>query len=391
MRIVFINSVSFGSTGNIIKNLASEFSNFHDVYFCFPRSRSNSIFKTKLYKLFKFGNLISRNIDRFLSYSFGVFGVYSILPTIRLIIFLIKINPQIVHLHNLHGNYLNYPLLFTFLNKKKAIKVVWTFHDTWPFTGHCSHYSAVDCSKFINGCFKCPIHNKNYPKSLKDNSRFNYSLKRKFFTKIRNLTIITPSKWLQKEVEKSFLLNKKIVVIPNGVDKNLFSKKLSIPSNNNKKINLLFVSNVWNKNKGIDIIHDLVELLDRTVYTFNIVGVVVSKVLQSNINYLGLIKNEYLSKLYNENDLFINPSIEETFSLVTAEAICCGIPVIVSNKTALPELIRDKNGKIVLFNNAKSYANIINHFNKSDFNHSSDHIITRSEMSSLYLTEYLNE
>ena len=170
--------------------------------------------------------------------------------TKRIINILRKENPDIIHLHNIHGYYLNYPVLFKYLRDEYKGEVKWTFHDCWPITGHCAHFTLAKCNKWEKKCYKCP-NTKKYPISLLfDNSMNNYKNKKKWFTSVNNLTIITPSNWMKNIVCKSFMGKYDIVTINNTIDTNIFKptkddsvfKKYSLPLN--KRI-IIGVSGVW--------------------------------------------------------------------------------------------------------------------------------------------------
>ena len=158
-------------------------------------------------------NILARLSDRA--------GFFSKKETMRLVAFIESYKPDLIHLHNLHGFYLNIEVLFEYLSAKD-IPVIWTLHDCWAFTGHCSHYSYQGCDKWIKGCNNCPQKNE-YPQSiLLDNSKKNYFDKKRLFTSVKKLTITTPSNWLAQEVKKSFLGRYPIFPIYNGIDLEVF-------------------------------------------------------------------------------------------------------------------------------------------------------------------------
>ena len=178
-----------------------------------------------------------------------------------------EIKPDIVHLHNIHGYYLNYKFLFEYLNARD-IPVVWTLHDCWSFTGHCAHFVTTGCEKWKTGCYACPLKG-DYPKSLVDRSRRNYELKKALFTVNKNLHIVCVSDWLAGLVSDSFFKGKDIRVIKNGVDLNVFKPQQRQQST---KCRVLGVSGVWTKEKGLDDIYRLRLLLDKNRYEIFLVG-----------------------------------------------------------------------------------------------------------------------
>lgn len=257
-----------------------------------------------------------------------------------------EIKPNVIQLHNIHDHYLNYRLLFEYLNKTD-IKVVWTFHDCWAFTGHCFHFITKGCERWKSGCFDCPLQHE-YPKTLFDRSRKNYTMKKNLFGANNNLTIIACSEWIANFVRQSFLKDKPIYVINNGVDLNVFKDSESLDTNK-KSFHVLAVSNVWNKDKGFDDILKLREILSNE-YEITIVGVT-----KQQLNFLpqGIVGIERtqnvheLVALYSKADVFINPTYADNFPTVNLEALACGTPVITYRTGGSPEAIDEKTGVVV--------------------------------------------
>ena len=263
------------------------------------------------------------------------------------------INPDIIHLHHLHGYYINIKLLFDYLSMAK-ISVVWTFHDCWSMTGHCCHFDYVCCEKWKTECDNCP-QKKEYPKSLFiDRSKKNYNLKKRLFKSVPEMIIVSVSKWLDGNVSQSFLKNVDHQVIYNGVDIDVFKPSKNQDSTLVKyEISgcfvILGVASSWGKKKGIE---DFIELGKYLKNDEKIILVGLSAEQQEKLpaNIIGLSKTEnkqQLVDLYNTADVFMNLSVEETFGLTTAEALACGTPAIVYNATACPELIDLETGIVV--------------------------------------------
>ena len=179
-----------GSTGRIAEGIAEIV--IDDKWTCYTAyGRWGNPSKTYLYKI---GNRCAIYSHYLISKLFDMHGLGSICATKRLILKIKEIKPDLIHLHNIHGYYLNYPLLFDFLSRSD-IPVVWTLHDCWAYTGHCAYYSNIDCNKWKQGCYACP-NLQDYPASLfYDNSRKNYELKKKSLTSLKTLTIVTVSRW----------------------------------------------------------------------------------------------------------------------------------------------------------------------------------------------------
>ena len=296
-------------------------------------------------------------------------GRFSTRATKRLVEQIKTIAPDIIHLHNLHGNYINYKILFDYLSEAD-IPVVWTLHDCWPITGHCTHFVFAGCDKWKTECYDCP-EKKSYLKSLIfDRSRKNYLEKREIFNSVKNMTIVPVSKWLGSIVRESFLKDCNIKVIYNGIDIETFKpinegnlkEKHNIPTD--KKV-ILGVATSWNKQKGFDDFLGLYDLLPREKYQIIMIGLT-----QNHINLLphgviGLQRTESVKELaewYSIADVFANLSYAETFGLTTVEALASGTPVIVYNNTASPELIDSSIGRVVETGNIKAVAQAIQIF-----------------------------
>lgn len=262
-----------------------------------------------------------------------------------------EINPDIIHLHQIHGYYLNIILLFEFLSEYGK-PVVWTFHDCWAFTGHCAHFQKVGCEKWKNQCESCPLISA-YPKSLFDRSKKNYNLKKRLFTSVADLHIVTVSKWLEGLAKESFFKQCSIQTIYNGVDICVFRpcdtmhlrKKLGLEGMHV----LVAAATTWSVNKGYNDYIELAGLLDKNIVLI-LVGLEgeLSSSLPSNIIARPRTNSAMeLAEYYSMADIVMNLSYAETFGLTTAEGMACGTPGIVYNATASPELIIPKTGLVV--------------------------------------------
>ncbi|WP_416201290.1 MAG: GDP-mannose-dependent alpha-(1-6)-phosphatidylinositol monomannoside mannosyltransferase [Thermocaproicibacter melissae] len=272
-------------------------------------------------------------------------------------------DPNIIHLHNVHGYYVNIDILFNYL-KEAGKPVVWTLHDCWAFTGHCAYFDYIGCDRWKTGCYKCP-QKKKYPSSiLMDNSKRNFEKKRELFTGVKNMVIVTPSKWLAGLVKKSFLSEYPVKVINNGVDlevfkptKNDFRKKYGLEN----KFIILGVANIWDKRKGYDYFIKLSEMLKQDEI---IVMVGVTEKQRKNLpkNIIGITRtnnvNE-LAEIYSAADVFINPTLEEVLGLVNLEALACGTPVVTFNTGGSPECIDESCGVVVEKGNLKELVNAL--------------------------------
>lgn len=271
--------------------------------------------------------------------------------------------PDLIHLHNIHGYYINYPVLFEYLNTAK-IPVVWTFHDFWPITGHCVHFDYVGCDKWKRGCFNCEYH-KAYPFSFVDRSERNYRLKKELFNNVENLTIVAVSDWVRSVLKDSFLGCHSIQRIYNGVDTSVFSPKVSsfrqMHGIRENDFVLLGVASPWSEMKGIKDYFKLRGLLPSS-YKIVLVGLTKKQLEALPEGIIGIERvnsREALSEVYSAADIVLNLSYQETFGLTTVEGMSCGTPGIVYNRTASPELITSDVGLVVKAGNIEALVDAI--------------------------------
>lgn len=273
-------------------------------------------------------------------------GFASRSSTRKLIAQIQEIQPDIIHLHNLHGYFLNVEILFRFLKESKT-PIIWTLHDCWPFTGHCSHFVSIDCMKWKTGCKQCSL-TKAYPRSwFLDRSERNYSLKKSLFSELENLHIVTVSKWLEGVTKESFFRDKDIRTIYNGVDLSVFHPLQPIKEHTG--FTIIGVAANWGDHKGLSDYIALSRYLKEDERIM-LVGVSdkVAKSLPENIISIKRTNNlAELVQLYNNADIVTSLSYAETFGMTVVEGYACGKPAIVYNNTAQPELITDMTGAIV--------------------------------------------
>lgn len=343
MKVIQINTTQKnGSTGRIAfglnQYLLEKYENGSIVYGYGDVSDANS---------FSLNHSWGNHLHSFLSRKLCMQGRVSVLATIRAIHYLKRQKPDIIHLHNIHGHYLNYPLLFRYL-RNTNIPIVWTFHDCWPFTGKCAHYTSSKCMKWKTECCNCP-NLKSYPDSNFDASRYNFRLKKKYFTALNNLHIVTVSNWLCNQVQESFFKDKDIIKIYNGINTEIFYPRVNdLDYRKNLGISddtfvILGVSNVWKEDKGLTVFYSLDSKLDNGCQII-LVGLNDQQLENLPSDIIGLKRTENineLAKLYSVCDVLLNPSREETFGLVPIEANACGVPVIVSDQTACPESVNN--------------------------------------------------
>lgn len=353
MKVLFINTVyGKGSTGRIIADLGRMLEeNGHEYKVAYGRGDNSN--DPHCYRI---GNNLGVYIHAGLSRITDRSGFYSTVSTKKLIKFIKEYNPDIIHLHNLHGYYLNVEVLFNYLADEFKGRVIWTLHDCWAFTGHCVHFTYAKCDKWKTHCRNCP-QKKEYPSSIVfDRSLRNYNIKKSLFNRVKKLEIITVSKWLEETVRHSFLSKNKVKTIYNGIDTDRFhyvsnnvKRELKIE---NKKM-IFLVSDGWNDQKGYSKVLDVAEKAPSD-WRFVMVGLTekqLKKLPENIIGFERIWNQDKLIEFYSAADVFFNPSLEETFGLVTAEAMACGTPAVVMNSTACPELIvEDSCGRILDLN-----------------------------------------
>ena len=273
-----------------------------------------------------------------------------------------KISPDIVHLHNLIGYYLNVEILFEYL-KRANIPVVWTLHDCWAFTGHCINFERKGCEKWKTECNKCPLKD-NYPEAIVfDCSSANYRRKKKAFNGVPNMELVTPSGWLANLVSESYLKDYPCNVINNGIDLDVFkpieSDIREQYSLEDKKL-LLCVASVWNEMKGEHIVYELAEKLDDS-YAIVMIGRKSADSIPSRIIDLPRTQNiEELVKWYTAADVFVNPTLGDNFPTVNIEALACGTPIVTNNTGGSPEIAGNEYGRIVYSKSADEFIEKIN-------------------------------
>ena len=289
------------------------------------------------------------------------------IATRKLISQIQDIKPDIIHLHHLHGYYINIKILFDYLSSAK-IPVIWTFHDCWSFTGHCTHFDFVGCEKWKTECHHCE-QKTEYPKSLVfDRSRQNFIDKKRIFNSLNNLTIVPVSNWLEEKVKESFLSNYPCKVIKNGIDLDLFYPKKSKSSINdlynlNNRFIILGVASTWGKRKGLEEFIKLNTYLNNKEFVIVLVGLSKTQVKDIPDSIVGIRRTESVSQLadlYSAADVFINPTFEDTFPTTNLESLACGTPLITYKTGGSVESVSEDTGIIVDKGNTLGLIDAIN-------------------------------
>ena len=361
-RLLQINTtLNYGSTGRIAENigLLANQSGF-DTYMAHgPRCINPSALKSICVE-----TSLGEKIHGIGTRLFDKHGLMSRQSTQKLISEIIKIKPDIIHLHNIHGYYVNYQILFSFL-KEYNRPIVWTLHDCWSFTGHCSYFDLIGCDKWKTECNHCPQKGE-YPKSYTDFSRRNFNLKKVVFTGCGNMTVVPVSYWLDGLVKDSFLKEYNTRVIHNGVDVNVFSVKddvLEIREKYNitSKYIVLGVASPFGKRKGFSDFLTLGKMLPEE-YSIVMVGLTPEQKRHLPDNIVGIERTQdvkELASLYSSADVFVNLTYEDNFPTTNLEAMACGTPVITYNTGGSPESLDDMTGIVVEKGNIREAKNAI--------------------------------
>ena len=341
MKILMINSVcGVKSTGRICTDLAKELEkNGHEVKIAYGRDKVSLEYQKYAIRI---GTNIDIKIHGLKSRLLDASGFGSKKVTQEFIEWVKIFNPDVIHLHNLHGYYVNIEILFQYLKKEFKGKIIWTLHDCWAFTGHCAYFDYVKCEEWKKECKNC-VQKKEYPKCIGiSNSNNNFFKKKKLFIGINNLILVTPSQWLADLVKNSFLKEYEVKVIHNGINTEVFKKiDTDIKSRydlENKKI-ILGVAAVWDRRKGLDY---FIELSNRLDSNYQIVVIGINKEQQQQLpqNMIGILKTSTIKELvewYSVADIFVNPTLEDNYPTTNLEAVSCGIPVITFNTGGSPE------------------------------------------------------
>lgn len=346
MRVLIINEVcGYTSTGKICAQIAENYEEEgHTVKIAYGRSP----YVPDEYKRYavRIGKDWDVNFHAVMTRINDTHGFQSKLGTNRFLRWVEQYKPDLIWLHNLHGYYINVEYLFKWIKSHQNIEIRWTLHDCWAMTGHCVYFSAINCDKWKFGCYDCPQLMK-YPATRGgDHTRRNYEWKKKTFSGVKNMTLITPSEWLKKIVEDSFMGEYKIEVQPNKIDTHIFK---ATESNFRKKYNIedkkiiLGVANVWTTNKGFNTFLKLPKLLGDG-YAVVMVGLNKRQLRVLPDSIIGIERTHdqaELAGIYSAADIYFNPSLEETFGMTTLEAISCGTYTVVYKDTACEEVVKN--------------------------------------------------
>ena len=369
MRILQINvTANSGSTGRIAEGIGiAALSAGHESWIAYGRHANKSA--SHLIRIGSKINYLEHGVESRLLDNHGLASRHATRSFLKEVD---KIKPDLIHLHNIHGYYLNYKILFDYL-REKSIPVVWTFHDCWPFTGHCTHFSLCGCDRWKTGCSECP-EKRTYPTSYCfDRSVKNFEEKKEQFNSIQKMTIVSVSRWLDNLVSQSFLKGFDHIVIHNGIDTDAFSpsstaERIRIKHNiRNDETMLLGVASDWNPRKGLLDFIKLSEMLSPKEKIV-LIGLTKKQIYSLPHNIIGLERTESIKQLaeyYSAADLFLNLTYEDNYPTTNLESISCGTPCLTYRTGGSPESITPETGFIVPQGNTKGVLQEICFFQKN--------------------------
>lgn len=363
MRIVQINAVyRYSSTGRTTEEMHHYLLDHgHESYvFCLKNysDENNNIYEVLSHIQYRLAGVQSRLT--------GLEAYYSKKSTKVLLSKLDEITPDIVIIRNVHSDFVNLLLLLNYLSRKQIVTVV-VLHDCFLFTGHCYYYTNLGCEKWKSECGRCPQLKVGNPRWFFDRSRKEFLDKKRLFHAIKDLVVVGVSDWIKNESKKSVILSnaKSFKRIYNWIDLDVFRphcthelrKKMGVVED----FIILGIAQSWSENKGLSIFIQIARRFPslKVIMVGNLTDVQ-KKLLSANIITPGIMSSKsMLSDYYAMADVFINPSVQETFGKVTAEALACGTPVIANDATANPELVGDC-GALVKDNNIDDYSKALN-------------------------------
>lgn len=328
MKVLFVNSVcDYGSTGKIVRDLANGLKKQgHDVLICYGRHQAKDDTDT-----FYIGDKVATYNHVLMTRLFNRHGLHSNRATRKLIQKIETYQPDIIHLHNIHGYYLNVKMLFDALKNYEG-KIYWTFHDCWPISGSSAYFDYNGCKKWDEGCVECNS-TRDYPEALFiKRQKQNFKWKKQSFSGFTNLTLITPSAWLKDLLAQSFLAGYPCEVIHNGINTQLFkpTEDAKLTEKYQNKRVFLGVASIWEQRKGLE---DFIKLNAMISDEEKIVLIGLSeeqlKTLPASMD--GVLRTdsaEQLAAYYTLAHRFLNPTYEDNYPTTNVEALCCHTPII---------------------------------------------------------------
>ena len=375
MRVLFINSVvDYGSTGKIVRDLANGLKlEGHEVLIAYGRHEAKVDEDT-----YSIVDKTSTMGHVFLSRFLGRHGIHSTNATKKLINRIESFKPDVINLHNLHGYYLNVPMLLKYLQSYNG-KILWTLHDTWLISGSSAYFDFHGCKVWDEGCVECNS-TKDYPRAdFIKRQRANFEWKKELIPKLNNLSFITPSLWLKNVLGTTFLKKVPCHVVNNGIDTEIFKEQHNEELETlykGKKV-LLGVANKWEERKGLNDFLKLNELLDDE-FQIILIGLTSDEISKLPQGIIGITRTNSAQELANYYSLayaFLNPTYEDNYPTTNLEALSCNTPVIAYDTGGNKEVpgieiveqgdVEAMNSKLRTLDRTESYAS--DYFSKERF------------------------
>lgn len=356
MKILMVNSVcGIGSTGRICTDLYDVLvleEQGNECVIAYGRGTADTKYNT-----YKIGNKLDNYMHVFNSRMFDSHGFSSKKATKKFVAFIREYSPDVIHIHNVHGYYLNIEIFFKYLKDEYNGKIIWTMHDCWAFSPHSAYIDYDENKKLPKSESRKNI--KKYPKSLFiNNSKKNFYKKKKIFSEVNSLTIVTPSNWLQGMISDSFLSEYDCKTINNGIDIKIFNPPHKKEVDKSKKI-ILGVANIWEPRKGLKIFNELADILN-TDYKIKLVGKLNGNQLNKKILHVEQTSNvNELAQIYKDSYLFVNPTYEDNYPTTNLEAIASGLPIVLFDTGGNKEMIFENKGILTNKKNSKSVKDAI--------------------------------
>ena len=346
MKVLHINAVyGVGSTGVIVEDI-HKLSMKNGIESCVaysttPRDPDSIPFG------YAIGKTLGKKAHAFLCRINGKQAYFSRPETKKLLKYMDKVKPDIVHLHNLHNNYIHLNKLLDYL-AKKDISTVITLHDCWFYTGGCIHYTGAKCNRWLEECGNCPIKRMDTQRYLRDSSRRVLCDRKRYFGAIGDLTVVGVSEWITNEGTRTFLKGRRALPIHNGINTEFF---VDTPSKIKEKLGiqdkfvLLGMSNKWLLSINKEALNYFSANMPRDAVMV-IVGCNEEQKASLPENVIGMdyiYERETLRQVYSMADVFVNCTREESLSLVNVEAQSCGTPTVTYRNTGAQETVDNVN------------------------------------------------
>lgn len=382
MKLLQINvTVNWGSTGRIAEQIGQMvLSQGWESYIAY--GRGSSVSKSQLIRI---GSRFSIYWHVLMTRLFDRHGLASKRATKKLIEQIKEIQPDIIHLHNIHGYYVNYEFLLAFLAEYNK-PIVWTLHDCWNFTGHCAFFDSVNCSKWEKHCLHCPLKYE-YPTSIfRDRSAQNFDRKKKAVEILTHCVHLVPvSNWLRTLLKRSYMREMPAVTIHNGIDLSIFSSNSTISSDlikEQSKFIVLGVASVWDSRKGLGDFMSLRKMLPVDDYGIVLVGLSDKQCAKLPPDINGVFRTENIKELvalYASADVFVNPTYSDNYPTTNLEAMACGTPVITYRTGGSPEAVTEQTGLVVEQGDVEALAEAIKTIKRKGKSHYSNACRQRAE------------